>query len=383
MKSDIVLPIIIIGAVILIFAVITMVIVRAAKRQRQKEEIERDSMPQSETIPRGASGENSYEGTTYSYKHFRGTDKAPPYFSITIPCTSTGAFTITRESKFDRFFKKLGITVEIQTYDPTFDDVFYIDTAYIPFTRTFLEKTENRRNIQAMFDTGFNHLKHDGKSITLTWRNFSRKQLMEVKTMEKAAAQLAALAHSLPTIVSYETPEPSTWKHKRLFAFALPILLLVTGIITLVIGISSYKPLDMGRLVLHSLKFSLPLLVLFTWLSLHLLKGRSSSHRELIAVFLIALFAFPLAGMGYDTFLNGALDNGPPAAHQVMVINKYYTKKKNRFSYYVVVQSWRERSEEKLKISRRFYEYLDPGSSRIIVRTKPGKFGFEWIVELH
>ena len=89
------------------------------------------------------------------------------------------------------------------------------------------------------------------------------------------------------------------------------------------------------------------------------------------------------ARFGYDTYLNGALDNGHPAVHQVMVIKKYYTKDKNNFSYYAVVQSWRERSEEKLKISRRFYDYLHPGSSRITVTTKPGKFGFEWIVELH
>jgi hypothetical protein len=383
MRSDIVLPIIIIGAVILIFTTITMVIIRSAKRQRQKKEIERDSMTQSETIPGGASGENTYEGITYYYKHFKGTDKAPPYFSITIPCTSAGAFTITPESKFDRFFKKLGVSVEIQTYDPTFDDAFYINTAYIPFTRSCMEKTENRRSIQAMFDHGFNHLKHDGKSIILTWRNFPRKQLMEVRTMEKAAAQLALLGRSLPKITSYETPEPSTWKYKRLFAFALPVLLLVTGIIALIIGISNHKPLDMGRVVLHSLKFSLPLLVLFTWLSLHLLKGRSSSHRELIAVFLISLFAFPLAAIGYDTFLNGALDDGPPAVHQVMVIKKYYTKKKSNFSYYAIVQSWREKSGEKLKISRRFYDYLNPGSSRITITTKPGKFGFEWIVEFH
>jgi hypothetical protein len=382
MKSDIWLLIIIVGAVILIFTIM-IAIIHAVKRQRQKEEKESDSSPQSETVSRGAAGEKSYEGITYYYKHFKGTDKAPPYFSITIPCTSRGAFTITRESKVDRFFKKLGVSMEIQTYDPTFDDTFYINTAYIPFTRSCLEKTENRRSIQVLFDAGFNHLKHDGKSIILTWRNFPRKQLMEVKTMEKAAAQLAVLGRSLPGITSYETPGLPTWKYKRLLGFALPILLLVTGIITLIIGISSYKPLDIGRVVLHSLKFSLPMLVFFTWFSLHLLKGRSSSHWEFIAVFLISFFAFPLAGIGYDTFLNGALDDGPPAVHQVMVLKKYYTKNKNHFSYYAVTQSWRKKNEEKLRISRRFYDYLHPGSSRIVITTKPGKFGFEWVVEYH
>ena len=123
--------------------------------------------------------------------------------------------------------------------------------------------------------------------------------------------------------------------------------------------------------------------LLFTWFSIRLLKGRSSSHRELIAVFFIALFAFPLAGFGYRGFLNGALDDGPAAVHQVIVLNKYYSKSKNSYTYYAVVNSWRKtESTEKLRISKSFYNYLNPGSSTITVTTKPGRFGFEWIVDL-
>jgi WD40 repeat protein len=144
-----------------------------------------------------------------------------------------------------------------------------------------------------------------------------------------------------------------------------------------------YKPLDQGKVFVDSLKFSLPLLVLFTWFSIRLLKGRSSSHREFIAVFFIALFAFPLAGFGYSGFLNGALDDSPPAVHQVIVLNKYYSRSKNNYTYYAVVNSWRKpESTEKLNISKSFYNYLQPGSSTITITTKPGKFGFEWIVEL-
>jgi hypothetical protein len=381
MKEETVLPIIIIGVIIIILIAITIVVIKTIKRRRQQQ-AEFSNGP--EMVAKGASGEGTYEGTTYRYKHFRGTDKAPPYFSITIPCTSPGAFTITPETKFDRFFKKLGVCVEIDTHDPGFDDAFYINTNTIPFTRSFLEKSENRRSIQALFHLGFNHLKHDGQGLTLTWKNFPRRTQMEVEPMEKAVALLAEQGRSLAKITSYETPEPSTWKLKRLFAFAFPILLTVTGIIAMIIALSSYKPLDRGKLFVDSLKFSLPLLVLFTWFSIRLLKGRSSSHRELIAVFFISLFAFPLAGFGYRGFLNGALDDGSPAVHQVMVLNKYYKRSKNKYSYYAVVKSWRKpEAAEKLRISKSFYNYLQPGSSTMTITTKPGKFGFEWIVEFH
>jgi hypothetical protein len=380
MKEETILPIIIIGIVLIILAVVAFVVIKTIKRKRQQR-AELEGGP--EMVAKGASGEGTYEGTIYRYKHFRGTDKAPPYFSIMIPCTSSGAFTITPETKFDRFFKKLGICVEIETYDPGFDDTFYINTNTIPFTRSFLEKSENRRGIQALFDLGFNYLKHDGQTLTLTWRKFPRRTQMEVETMEKAVAHLVEQGRSLAKIATFETPEPSTWKLKRLFAFAFPILLAVTGIAAMIIGLSKYKPLDPGKVFVDSLKFSLPLLVLFIWFSIRLLKGRSSSHRELIAVFFIALFAFPLAGFGYRGFLNGALDDSPPAVHQVIVLNKYYKRSKNKYSYYAVVNSWRKpESEEKLRVSKSFYNYLQPGSSTITITTKPGKFGFEWIVEL-
>lgn len=378
MKEEMLVPIII-GVVTIVLIVAVFAVVMAIKRKRRQEA---ESADGSETVGKGASGENTFEGITYRYKHFRGTDKAPPYFRITIPCTSSGAFTITPETKFDRFFKKLGVCVEMETHDPTFDDAFYINTHTIPFTRSFLEKSENRRSIRKLFDMNFNHLKHDGQSITITWRKFPRGQQIEVAAMEKAVAQLAVPARNLEKITLYETQEPSSaWKLKRLFAFAFSILLTITGFTAMILALTGYKPLDPFKIFVNSLKLSLPLFFLFTWFSIHLLKGRSSSHRELIAVFFISLFGFPLAGFGYTGYLNGVLDENPPAIHQVAVLDKYYSRSKNSTSYYAVVNSWREKENtEKLRVSNRFYNSLQPGSSTITVTTKPGKYGYEWIV---
>jgi hypothetical protein len=374
------------GLVLLTSILTTVFIIRAVKRRRREEMGEGAGEDEREQVPRGASGENTHEDITYAYKHFRGTDKAPPYFSITIPCTSTGDFTITRESKFDRFFKRLGVCVEINTHDPSFDNTFYISTNTVPFARQYLERGEHRRAIQALFDLGFNHLKQNGKSLVLTWRNFPRRQLMAVETMEKAVVQLAILVRALAKVPSYEPPVSAypVWKLKRLFAFAVSGILVITGITALIIGLVSYRPLDVGKVFVKSVTYSVPLFFIFSWISLQLLKGRSSSHRELITVFLISLFAFPLAGFGYTAFFNGALDKGEPEVHKVLVINKYYKRNKST-DYYAVVNSWREdtaKKTEKLRISKRFYNLLHPGSSTMMVTTKPGKFGFEWIVNM-
>lgn len=377
MKQEM-LPYIVIGVVVLIFTIISLVVVMAIRRKRREAAAAPDGP---ETVDKGASGTGTHEGIAYSYKHFRGTDKAPPYFKITIPCPTPGAFTIKPETKFDRFFKRLGVCVEIDTHDPAFDDAFYITSDTIPFTRRFLEKSENRRSIQALFSLGFNNLKLDGNGLTATWQNFPRRTQMETATMENAVARMVVPVQNLSKITTYETEEPSPWKLKRLFAFAFPILVTVTGIVAMILTFTTYKPLDPGKVFVNSLQYSLPLFVLFTWFSIHLLKGRSSSHRELIAVFFISLFGFPLAGFGYNGYLNGALDENPPSVHEVLVVKKYYSKSKNNYSYYARVESWRNaETTERLGVSKRYYKSLQPGRSVITVTTKPGRFGFEWIV---
>jgi uncharacterized protein with PQ loop repeat len=381
MRQDTILPVIIFTVVFIVLALAVFFIIKAFKRRKKKTQEELASHP--DAIPRGAVGENTYDGITYRYKHFRGTDKAPPYFTITIPCSTNGAFKITKESKFDRFFKRLGVCVEMTTHDPEFDDTFYIATDTIPFTRTCLERRENRKSIQAVFNLGFNLLKHDGKSIIITWQRFPRKQLMETATMETVVAQMATISKKLPEIRQPEQNDSSTWKSKRLLAFGIAIFSLISGIITMIIGLTNYKPLDPGSLFFNSLSYSLPLFVLFVWISLQLLKGRSTSHYELIAVFIIAFFGFPLAGFGYTAYSNGAWDKNMATVHDAQVVHKYYSRNKNSYTYYSVVNSWREdQVNEKIKVSKSFYNHLQPGSSVMAITTKPGRFGYEWIVSI-
>lgn len=382
MKEIHIILLVSLGILVLVVLAVLGIMSSIRKQKRKREE---EIAEGAESIPRGASGEAIYEGIKFQYKHFRGTDKAPPYFSITIPCNSAGAFKIANESKFDRFFKRLGVCVELDTHDPAFDDRFYITTDTIPFTRAVLERRENRKSIINTFDQGFNHFKFDGNKIVLTWTRFPRRTLMEKAAMEKAVEYLAPLYHNLPGITRYDQQESTTWKYKRLLAFGVSILGAITGLVAMIVGLTSYSPMDGGKMFLSSLAISLPLFVVFVWLSIHLLKGRSSSHRELVAVFFIALIGFPLAGFGYKVYLNGALDTAQAMAHEAPVVRKFYSKSKNSYSYYIRVDSWRDiesHATEKIKVSKRFYNGVTPGRTVVSIITKPGRFGYEWIYKI-
>lgn len=372
------LAIIILVAIVALAVILISLAIHSIKKSIKKNKELRDQG----IIIRGDKGEGNYENISFTYLHFRGGKNAPPYFEITIQCPSSGSFKITRESNFDRFFKRLGVCVEIETGDLEFDKMFYIDSSTVEFARQLLSDPKKRNAVRMIFDDGFNELTLSGNLLKSRWNGFPRDNNLEMEKVQQIASFLNIISNDVPVIYEPERIENSGWKTKRIIAFAIPITLIITGIISLIAGLSTFLPLDAGTVILNSFKYSIPFLFLFFFLAFKLLKGRSSSHIELIIVTALALGGFIIAGMGYELTLNGWLDNKEATTHNTIVLDKYYTKSKNNYSYYANVQSWRQgRKSEKLKVRRDYYDQLVPGVSRMTVTTKPGKFDFEWIVD--
>ena len=372
------LALIILVAIIALAVILITLVIRSIKKNIKMNKELRDQG----VIIRGDRGEGNYENISFTYLHFGGSKNAPPYFEITIQCPSPAAFKITRESGFDRFFKRLGVCVEIDTGDLEFDKMFYINSRTVEFTRQLLSDQKKRDTVRMIFDGGFNELTLSGNLLKARWNGFPRNKNLEMEKVQQIASFLNTIGTDIPVIYEPDRVENSGWKTKRIIAFAVPITLIITGIISLIAGLTTFLPLDEGTVILNSFKYSIPLLLLFVFIALKLLKGRSSSHVELIIVTALALGGFIIAGMGYELTLNGWLDNKEATTHHTIVIDKYYTKSKNNYSYYANVQSWRQgRKSETLKVRRSYYDNLVPGVSRMSVTTKPVKFDFEWIVD--
>ncbi len=139
--------------------------------------------------------------------------------------------------------------------------------------------------------------------------------------------------------------------------------------------------MDSLSVFLDSLKLSLPLLLVFLWLAVKLVRGRSTSHHELIGVSILALFAFPLSGMGIETFFNGWLDGSSPSPHTVNVLDKTISRSGKTPDYILVLESWRPgRQIEKLEVSSQVHHRVVPNQTQVYIEPKPGHFGFEWRV---
>lgn len=303
---------------------------------------------------------------------------------VTIDCPSSGEFQVAEETSLERFFKNIGISCEIQTGDPEFDKDFYILADSMEFASPFFQVSEKRQAIREIFRLGFNSVTHDGKVMEAKWSPFQLEEGFDPSIITQTVSHLTTLAKEMAVLPqSMMFLGKPAWKTKRLLAFAIPIALLIAGFASMATGLSWFLPLDSGRMFLDSLSYSLPLLVLSLWIAVRLIKGRSSSHKELILILILSLVAFPLSGFGPEVFLNGWLDSSTPTTHTVQVFNKYITRSKNSTNYHVVLDSWRKKGEvEKLEISSSLYRQITLKRTWLNVVTKPGKFGFEWLVGL-
>lgn len=367
-------------AIILLAAIV--LISQVVYRGRRQKKILSDLSEAVGALESGTVFTATHEGTEYRFRYFAGSKNSPSYFLINIDCPSSGEFEITEESSMDRFFKKIGISSEIQTGDPEFDGNFYILADSFEFAYPIFSLPQKRQAVREIFALGFDSVKHDGKTIEAKWSPFQLDEDLDHSIITETVSQLMILSKNMPAVPqSMMFLGRPKWKAKRVAAFAVPSVPFVMGISSLIIGSHWFPPLDSGSLLLDSLRYSVPLLVFSLWLAVRLIKGRSGSHKELIGIVILSLIAFPLSGFGMEMTLNGYLDMEAPSSHSVRVVHKYLTRSKKKTHSHVLLESWRRRGEtEKLEIPFLLYRQISPGKTVMEVVIKPGRFGFEWLV---
>jgi len=140
--------------------------------------------------------------------------------------------------------------------------------------------------------------------------------------------------------------------------------------------------MDGWSLVLSALPLGVLGLILYIPLAGLLLKGRSTSHSELLIVIILTITSFMLSGVSGKMFLNGYLDKSRPETYNMLIEDKYYHKDDDDYDFYVRTRSWREgRDSETIEVSGEEFDMVVPDTSRIYVTTKDGRYGFEWITD--
>ena len=366
--------------VVIIFLIAAYAIRQYRKKQRQLREFAVDLGE--EDLKSGAVYEGESEGLEYYYQYYAGSKNSPSHFKLWIDCPSQGEFKIAKESRFDSIFKRLGIAMEIQTGDSEFDKEYYIQTDSVAFTRSYLLSPEKREAIKKLFALNYNHITHDGETFEARISPFTPPEFTGKGFLETTLKELQQLKKDMPEeAVEYHVMGTPVWKFKRNFIYTISIASTLIGVALFFWADRNYHPLDGLEMFFYSLDYITPAFIVFLVIAVVNLKGRSSSHKDLLINFFIALFGFPLSGYFGVMAINGYLDPFDSTDHEVLALHKRISQSKDSKNYYVTTKSWREnRSEEEIKVSSGFYQKVKVKSTILTIETKPGKLAFEWVV---
>ena len=370
--------------IILIFAINVVVLIfvfpKFLKKQNEKREAVKNALGASE-LKSSKTYSNTLHGNPYKYRYTSKGKNTPSSLSIFFPMSSEGEFETASETATDRFFKKMGISIEIQTGDPLFDDKTYIKSNTIDFTRNYFDDPAKRTICLDINNSGFNHLKHDGKDLVISQTPCTPDKLSR-ELIEQIIIKGFELTRNVPqTMPGQKIMGVSSWKFKRRLIFGLTILLGIACFGLHIASLALYSPIDKWQIFNYSLKYSLPALALSAWIIIKSLKGRSRSHFDIMGVLISFLFIIPILSYAGTAYYNGAMDNAPHQIRDAMVVHKWYTTNKNSKTYKIKVESWMpDKTTINFRVNRRMYRKITPQSTFMEFTTRPGALNFEWLV---
>lgn len=102
-------------------------------------------------------------------------------------------FKLTSESEFDAYFKKIGLSSEIQTGDHEFDKAIYIASDHLAWRDQLTQNSNVRTQILELFKLGCESIQYDGSLLSLKFPLDKSKDLEIKKSSALFFKQLSSL----------------------------------------------------------------------------------------------------------------------------------------------------------------------------------------------
>ncbi len=320
-------------------------------------------------------------GVPYEFRYTPRRKKSPPTLTVSVAAANRYSYDIRPEGLSDRAAKSFGVSEEHQTGDIDFDSQYYLGSDAPGGLRFVFGDPGARQCVKEIFALGPRHVYQKKGKLTAYWSPFREGD--ETARARAAAEILSALAPHSTRVPETIIDSAVHGETLRFGAYVFTGVLLFFSFLLLIYSAATYPVFETNRLLQASLSYSLPAFGALALVMFFLLRGRASSHRELTIVLILLAFGSIMLGIGGLTYGNGAFDRSEPNVRQVLVLEKYSRKpKKSGRKYYVSVNSWRMPGvRESLEVSQQTHDLAVPNSSTGTVKTKPGKYGYEWTYE--
>jgi hypothetical protein len=299
----------------------------------------------------------------------------PESFTVTLPVRIRSEFTVRKEKRSDRFFKKIGLASELSTGDAIFDRNYYIETYHDKFAAMYFRDASKRSTVEALFalrpEVSTVALKEGAVVITITPCPPESLSVEQISSLVTLGAEIGQTSE----VVMEERENRGKMVDNFLIGFT--VVLALVGFSALCAGMIIYETDDMS-LAGHGVLWGCGAFGVFLVAAFLAIRGRSSSPRVFTIVFFSGLFGFPSMGGAVPLIVNGWCDSSPAVEYILPVTGTSKTTGKST-TYYVHTVHWRIGEEvTQISVHGDTYRRIREGDL-VHVYVKPGALGYEWI----
>jgi hypothetical protein len=296
------------------------------------------------------------------------------------PVENPAPLLLRAENRADRLGKWLGINREVQTGDPPFDARIYLESeAPERAIRQVLRDWRVRESVLACLEGGATAvaLGKDGE-LEVTVQT-PREEQVTPAGLVALGELLSRVAETLPPL------RPLAPGSRRASMGATLTKCIMVG--SLLAALACLLATARWDTVDHALQWRSALGGLVLWglcipLLIRVLRGRSTSFRDLgLSVFCLS-FGLPTGSAALLLFINCGLDFSEPTLQRTRVTGKREVRQKSSSNYYVHLSSWSPGMEDvSLPVNRSTHNMLRKGQP-LMALTRPGLLGKEWVLSL-
>ena len=196
MNSQWIIPILTLAGVVVVPVLLVIWIVRRRARSTQSPEVEAAYVNagfalKTSRMHGGRLVTATLQGTPFTIEVVPLNKYSPPTAVLKVPCALDGAFTITSEDASDRYFKRTGLTSELQVGDADFDREVYFESGSPDYLKALLGQSAARESVRALFRLGYDKIVL-GRGVLHAFQT-GREHLPALDGLRSAIEHLAAL----------------------------------------------------------------------------------------------------------------------------------------------------------------------------------------------
>ncbi len=267
--------------------------------------------------------------------------------NVRVPVTQSLPWTaIYAEGRIERFGKTIGLNREVQTGDPVFDELAYVDTIESDeAVATLLANEQVRDAIRYLLAAG--HKVQFSSAGVETYQLVANRAVPDTSRFARVLGLLHTIVSNLPSMggaVYRATPQG-----KLGLPVVASMLIWLPAVGALVASSSAMdQTMDPGGVALAFGALGGLAWVLYTLGVGMLWKGRSYAIRLVMIASLMGLFAVPMMVGSLALWLNQRLDASVGETKQVSITKLVHHKS----NYYVYTTSWRGHERERVDLPR-------------------------------